>query len=246
MTPAILNIMWLSDRSEAELLARLPVPIEIRRIKSARRMRLRYDDGRAILKLTCPPRTGRRAALTWAAGQREWIEAQLARAGPAEPLAPGRSIPFAGEDVQLHWDPDLPRTPSLSGGRISCGGPQAGFARRVESFLKRTALATMSVDAKEFARSAGVDVHGLSIGDARSRWGSCSSTGRIRMNWRLILAPPAVRRYVVAHEVAHLAHLNHGPAFRALEARLFGPGLADAKRALVELGPRLRRIGRGL
>jgi predicted metal-dependent hydrolase len=54
-----------------------------------------------------------------------------------------------------------------------------------------------------------------------------------------------VRRFVVAHEVAHLVHLNHGPEFKALEARLFGPGLADAKAALRRVGPRLRRIGRG-
>jgi predicted metal-dependent hydrolase len=62
----------------------------------------------------------------------------------------------------------------------------------------------------------------------------------------LILAPPEVRRFVVAHEVAHLVHLNHGPEFKSLEAKLFGPGLSDAKAKLKRWGPRLRRIGRGL
>jgi predicted metal-dependent hydrolase len=84
----------------------------------------------------------------------------------------------------------------------------------------------------------------VSVGDAGSRWGSCSSQGRIRLSWRLILAPPQVRRYVVAHEVAHLVHLNHGREFKALEARLLGPGVAEAKAALCRVGPRLRRIGR--
>ena len=65
------------------------------------------------------------------------------------------------------------------------------------------------------------------------------------MCWRLILAPPDVRRYVAAHEVAHLVHLNHGPEFKALEARLFGPGISAAKGALRRIGPRLRRIGLG-
>ena len=64
------------------------------------------------------------------------------------------------------------------------------------------------------------------------------------MSWRLILAPAEVRRYVAAHEVAHLVHLNHGPEFKALEARLFGTGVAEAKTALRRIGPRLRRIGR--
>jgi hypothetical protein len=54
-----------------------------------------------------------------------------------------------------------------------------------------------------------------------------------------------VRRYVAAHEVAHLVHLNHGPEFKALEARLFGPGVSAAKASLRRIGPRLRRLGLG-
>ena len=74
--------MWSSARSEAALLAQLPAPIEIRLIRGARRLRLRYDDVRGILKLTCPTRTSRRSALKWALDQRDWIETQLARAEP--------------------------------------------------------------------------------------------------------------------------------------------------------------------
>jgi predicted metal-dependent hydrolase len=102
----------------------------------------------------------------------------------------------------------------------------------------------MSCEVAEFASAAGATVRSVSIGDAGTRWGSCSSDARIRLSWRLILAPSHVRRYVVAHEVAHLVHLNHGAEFKTLEARLFGPGLADAKAALRRIGPRLRRFGR--
>jgi len=63
------------------------------------------------------------------------------------------------------------------------------------------------------------------------------------MSWRLILAPLEVRRYVAAHEVAHLVHLNHGPEFKALEVSLFGPDVSLAKAQLRSIGPRLRRIG---
>ena len=97
----------------------------------------------------------------------------------------------------------------------------------------------------EFASAAGAAARSVSVGDAGTRWGSCSSQGRVRLSWRLILAPPQARRYVVAHEVAHLKHLNHGADFKALEARLFGPGLAEAKAILRDVGPRLRRLGRG-
>jgi hypothetical protein len=132
----------------------------------------------------------------------------------------------------------------LSGGVLRCGGPQASFERRIETFLKRRALETMSREVREYAGAAGAIVNAVSLGDAGSRWGSCSSRGRIRLSWRLILAPANVRRYVAAHEVAHLVHLNHGPEFKALEARLFGTGLAEAKASLRRVGPRIRRVGR--
>ena len=237
--------MWSSARSEASLEASLPIPVEIRRLRSARRLRLRFDEAAGILKLTCPWRTSRRSALAWALDQRDWIDAQLARSEPGEPFVPGAFVPLEGHDVLIAWSENWPRTPSLVGRELRCGGPNAAVPRRIESFLKARARNTISRDIADYAATAGKTPRSVSIGDAATRWGSCSSQGRIRMSWRLILAPPAVRRYVAAHEVAHLVHLNHGREFKALEAKLFGPGLAEAKAALRRIGPRLRRIGRG-
>ena len=242
--PANLNIMWSNGRSEASLEASLPAPIEIRRLRSARRLRLRFDEASGTLRLTCPWRTSRGAALAWALDQRDWIELQVASAGPGEPFVPGATIPLEGRDVTIAWRADWPRSPSFFDGEIRCGGPAAAVARRIEAFLKRHARDTMSLDIAGYSAAAGVTPRSVTIGDASTRWGSCSSQGRIRMNWRLIFAPPDVRRYVAAHEVAHLVHLNHGPQFKALEAELFGPGISEAKSALRRIGPRLRRIGR--
>jgi predicted metal-dependent hydrolase len=242
--PESLNIMWSNGRSEA-LEAGLPLPLEIRSVRGARRLRLRFDDRSATLKLTCPPRTSRRAAVAWVLDQRDWIDAQVARALPAEPFVPGGLIPIEGEDVRLVWAEGEPRTPRLAMGELRCGGPPGGFARRIERFLKARALDVMTAEAKDYAALAGAAVASVSIGDAATRWGSCSSAGSIRLSWRLILMPPNARRFVVAHEVAHLRHLNHGPEFKALEALLFGTGLAEAKTALRRLGPRVRRVGRG-
>ncbi|MES2120065.1 MAG: SprT family zinc-dependent metalloprotease [Pseudomonadota bacterium] len=237
--------MWSTASSEAALEAALPLPIDVRRIRTARRMRLRFDEASSTLKLTCPWRTSRRSALAWALDQRDWIETQLARAEPPLPFGPGVVIPIEGRQVRIAWDEAAPRTPRLAEGELICGGPRDGLARRIDSFLKKRALETMSREVAEYAAAAGVSARTVAVGDAASRWGSCSSEGRIRLSWRLILAPPPVRRYVVAHEVAHLKHLDHGPEFKAFEARLYGAGLAEAKAKLRRLGPGLRRVGRG-
>ena len=236
--------MWSSARSSPLAETGLPVPIEIRPMRSARRLRLRFDEAQGVLKLTCPWRTSRRVALAWALDQKDWIDAQLSRALPPEPLSPGATLPVEGVDVRLAWSAQAPRSPWLDGGELRCGGPESAFPGRIERFLKRRALDVMSGEVAEYAAVAGATARSGSVGDAGSRWGSCSSQGKIRLSWRLILAPPNVRRFVVAHEVAHLVHLHHGPEFKALEAQLFGPGLAQAKAELRRIGPRLRRIGR--
>jgi predicted metal-dependent hydrolase len=241
--PGTWNFMWSNGRSEA-LTTGLPVPIEIRPIRNARRLRLRFDEASGTLKLTCPARTSRKAALAWALDQRDWIETQIARLSPAEPFANGAVIPIEGQDTRIGWFPKEPRAPRLVDGELRCGGPEEGLPRRIERFLKDHALKVMSAEVREFADRGGVAATSVSVGDAGTRWGSCSSRGAIRLSWRLILAPPAARRYVVAHEVAHLKHLDHSPQFKAFEAQLFGPGLAQAKSTLRLVGPRIRRIGR--
>jgi predicted metal-dependent hydrolase len=232
-------------RSEALLHhENLAIPVEVRGIRGAKRLRLRLDEKRSVLKLTGPLRMNRKAALDWAAEQREWVEAQLGAMLPADPFVPDAIIPFEGHDLRLEWKPDAARTPKLVDGALICGGPPEGFARRIESFLKRRAVETLSKETQEVAQKAGVALRAVSVGDADTRWGSCSSSARIRYSWRLILAPPDVRRYVVAHEVAHLVHLDHGRAFKALERKLFD-GDADAARLLLRrIGGRLKRIGR--
>jgi predicted metal-dependent hydrolase len=135
--------MWSSGRSEALLEAELPVPIEIRPIRGAKRLRLRFDETSGTLKLTCPMRTSRRAALAWALDQSQWIEAQLARALPPEPFEAGAVIPVEGVDILIVWSEREPRIPRLMNSELRCGGPAEGLARSLEVFLKRKAFSTM-------------------------------------------------------------------------------------------------------
>ena len=237
------NGILSTNRSEPLILPGLAWPIELRIHPHARSMRLRIDEARELLILTVPRRVGRRAALQWAGGQASWVESQLRKVEPGEPFRPGATIPFHGRELLLSWNDRLPRTPAMIGDVLQCGGPLESFAARIERFLRSEARQQLSTMTAEFARKAGVTVRSVSIGDARSRWGSCSSSGALRYNWRIILAPPHLLRWLVAHEVAHRRHMNHGPAFRALEAELYGGDVAAARAELRALGPRLKRVG---
>jgi predicted metal-dependent hydrolase len=245
--PATWNGILSTGRSEAiHHHPGLPLPIALRIHPRARRLKLRLDVGRDLLLLTCPPRSSRRAALDWAAGQRDWVEARLAEAEPGRPLVPGAMIPLEGQDVRLEWFDGGPRSVSHRNGVLGCGGPHEAFAGRIERWLRTLARDLLSADTAAAARKAGVSVRRVSIGDAGTRWGSCSALGSIRYNWRLVLAPSAVRRWVVAHEVAHRLHMNHGPAFKALEAELFDGDAEAARLLLRRIGPGLKRVGRSV
>lgn len=241
--PESWNGILSTSRSEPLSLPGLAWPIELRSHPRAKSMRLRLDEARELLVLTVPRRVSRRAALQWAEGQSRWVEAQLGRIRPGEPFRPGAVIPFEGRDIYLHWDENLPRSPALVGDELRCGGPIAAFSARIERFFRAEARRQLSETTTDMARKAGVTVRAVTVGDARSRWGSCSASGAIRYNWRIVLAPPHLLRWLVAHEVAHRRHMNHGPEFRALEAELYGGNVPTARAELRALGPRLKRVG---
>ncbi|MFP5328812.1 MAG: M48 family metallopeptidase [Alphaproteobacteria bacterium] len=223
----------------------LPLPVLLCPIRSARRMRLRLDERERLIKVTHPRGIRASAALAWAVAQKEWVEQRLGELLPPQPFVHGALIPIEGVETELRWSETAPRLPLLEEGLLACGGPAASFGRRIERFLRRLAVERLSEETAALSQSIAVQPVSVAVGDARTRWGSCSSSGRIRYSWRLILAPPEARRYVVAHEVAHLKHMNHGPEFRALERELFGGETARAEALLRSAGPRLRRIGIG-
>ena len=223
----------------------LPLPVAVTRLRRARRLRLRVDHDRGLLKLTTPWRTSARTALAWAAEQRAWVEEQLRRAPPAQPFADGATIPFESGELTIRHVPGGSRAALRVGQELQVGGPLTSVAAAVERWLRREARSRLSAETARVADLAGVAVRSVSVGDAVSRWGSCSASGAIRYNWRLILAPADVLRFVVAHEVAHRLHMDHSPAFKQAEERLFGGPVAEARSELRRLGPALRAVGRG-
>lgn len=209
----------------------------------ARKLRLSVDPRTRSVLLTVPRRVSRRRALEWASEHRQWIEKALADIPPAQGFAPGETVPIHGEPYVIDWEASRPRRIRLEAGRLICGGPLEGLDRRILRWLKAEALAVLTRETRDYAGKADVPVASVGIGDPVSRWGSCSSRGAIRYSWRLIMAPESVRRATVAHEVAHLVHLNHGPDFHALVAEIFGADPKPARTWLRREGAALHRIG---
>jgi predicted metal-dependent hydrolase len=214
------------------------------RLRRSRRLRLRVDHDRGVLKLTMPWRHSTSAALDWVAGQRPWIDQQLAAAPSALPLAIGARISVEARELLIRHDPASRRGVRIVDDALLVGGAVEGVARAVERWLRSLARDRLSAETAAIAMEAGVTVRSVSVGDPVSRWGSCSASGALRYSWRLILAPPDVLRFVVAHEVAHRLHMDHSPAFKKAEERLFGGPVADARSELRRLGPSLRAVGR--
>ena len=221
--------------------------LEVVRHARARRMRLSVDPASGRVRLTIPPRASLKQAMAWANEHRGWIDTQRAKLPDGRPFAPGAMIPIEGEDVAIDWSPERSRTIRLVEGelRLICGGPLEGLARRIETWLKRRALAVLTEETAEFAAKAGVTVSRVAVGDPKGRWGSRASTGAIRYSWRLICAPPHVRRSTVAHEVAHRLHMDHSPAFHAAHRSLLGGDPAPARAWLRRHGAALHWVGRG-
>lgn len=102
---------------------------------------------------------------------------------------------------------------------------------RVQGWLQQQAKQRFHDRLRHYCELAGVSLAGWRLASPGGRWGSCTSDGRIMLNWRLIHFPPDIVDYVVAHEVAHLRHMNHGPEFWREVGRLY-PDFGRARLAL--------------
>ena len=218
--------------------------LTVRRSALARRMRLAVDPRDGAVKLTLPRRAALGPALKWAESQRAWVERALAKLPAEEALGPGSVIPFEGAELQVEWQSGGSRTVRREGDRLIVGGPEEMVKARVLRWLRAEAARTLEAETRAFALRAGVTVGRVRVGDARSRWGSCSSSGDIAYSWRLILMPPRVREATVAHEVAHRLHMHHGPEFHNEVQRLLGREPKAERAWLKAHGAAMHRVGR--
>jgi predicted metal-dependent hydrolase len=196
------------------------VALRIRRHRQARRMNLRLDPKGGGVVLTLPPGTAERDGLAFVEEQAGWIATRLAAQPAVQTIADGAIIPLRGVDHRIEHRPGVRGAVWLENGRICVAGGAEHLPRRVVDWLKAEARRELARRSREKAKAIGRPVARVTVRDTTSRWASCSADGRLNYSWRLILAPDDVLDYVVAHEVAHLEELNHGPRFRALVDRL--------------------------
>lgn len=227
-------IDWLRREAiepEIELGGRM-LPIVLKRNARARRLTLRLAADASAVRITLPHWARSREAIAFAHARRDWLAVQLAKLPSRRPPEPGGHIAYRGELLRIDWHTQAPRQPQCSGEAIALGGPRDALERRLLRWLERQALALFEADTLHYCNAAGLEPVPVALSRAHRRWGSCSDRQRIRLNWRLVQAPDFVRRSVVAHEVTHLVHFDHSPAFHALLGQIYEGEIAEADRWL--------------
>ncbi|MCW5746223.1 MAG: M48 family metallopeptidase [Alphaproteobacteria bacterium] len=209
----------------------------------ARRVALRVDARTGHVKLVVPSRMSRQRALEFARQNAGWIAARLKRRLAPVPLVDGATIPVFGQPHRIRHRPDARGSAWLQDGEIHVAGAAPHVARRVGDWLSAQLRARIVPLAREKAARIDRRVAIVSLRDTATQWGSCAQSGRLCFSLRLAFAPPAVVDYVVAHEVAHLVHHNHGVRFWALARKLTDGDMAACKAWLRRHGPSLMRYG---
>jgi len=196
------------------------LPVTFIRSARARRASLRVDVARRRIVLTAPLRMARDTAVGFARQQAGWIAARLKRLPARQPFVDGADVPLFGTPYRVRHRADARGTVWIDGTEIHVAGRAEHLPRRLRDWLtaevRRRLVPLVEAKAARVEKS----VKRITVRDTRSRWGSCGPDGALSFSWRLVFAPPEVVDYLVAHEVAHLVHMNHGPRFWALAERL--------------------------
>jgi len=229
-------------RSELLRIDGRAVEVTLRLNPRARRLIVKVHPSTGEVTVVAPSRRALDHALEFARGESEWISRRLAHVPQPVVLDIGSRLPYRGEEfvVGRGSGGPAPVWADRAQGIIRVSGHEAHAPRRILDFLKRDARKVLEARVMEYAARVGVAPRRITVRDTASRWGSCSTARALSFSWRLVLAPPFVLDYVVAHEVAHLRHMNHGARFWDLVRDLVGD-VDKAQSWLSRNGPLLHR-----
>jgi hypothetical protein len=182
----------------------------------AKRMALRVDAKARKVNLVLPKRASMRSAYKFALEHKYWIREKISEFPEVIAFKDGLTFPLLDDDItiKIAYDKSLKRTDiQLKNNELLVLTNKEDPSSRIRRFIINHAKERLSTLAHEKAKMAGKKITRIDVKDTSSRWGSCSSEGKISFSWRLIFAPYHAFDYVVAHEVAHLTHMDHSPAF---------------------------------
>ncbi|WP_246448812.1 M48 family metallopeptidase [Paracoccus amoyensis] len=208
------------------------ITLLVRRSARARRMTLRVprDGGQPVL--TLPKSVALSEGQAFAESKAEWLQAAVARMPGPSIIGHGSVLPVEGQ--RLIVTPASVRMVQIEGGHLLVPSARP-TGPVIQAFLKHRAHQRLGPACDRFAAALGKPVRAIALRDTKSRWGSCTSDGRLMFSWRLAMAPPVVLEYVAAHEVAHLAHMDHSPRFwAAVDALMPGYGVLGPGCAITE------------
>jgi predicted metal-dependent hydrolase len=197
-----------------------PIEVVLRRSAQARRISLRLSrlDGRVTM--TLPKHVPDREAHAFAREKEAWLRGHLSQQPTTVGVCCGAWVPVEGKMLQIARGQS--RRVTIQGDDILVPGDEDRFGPRLAGFLKVLARDRLTRASDRHAAALGLPYARLTLRDTRSRWGSCTHDGGLMYSWRLVMAPPEVLDYVAAHEVAHLAEMNHSKAVWALVTKLYG------------------------
>jgi predicted metal-dependent hydrolase len=219
-----------------------PIEIDVRASPRARRVSLKFDPSTDVFELVVPPRASIKQAFGFARQQAGWLAARLKDLPPRVPFAPGSMVPILGQSYWIRHFVERGPPAFVKDGELMVSGAPEHVGRRIQDFLRGRARAEIVPRAHALAAKLGRKVRRITLRDPKTRWGSCAANGDLAFSWRLVLAPEHVLTYVVAHEVAHLAEMNHSHRFWATVDRLV-PDAERSKDWLKRHGKSLLRYG---
>ena len=219
------------------------LPVTFVRSPRARRVSLRVDIAHRRILLTAPMRMSRANAVGFATAQAGWIAARLKRLPERRPFIDGAEVPVFGVPHFIRHRADRRGTVWREDGEIHVAGQAEHLARRLRDWLTAELRGELVPRVHHKAGRVERPVKRITLRDSRSRWGSCGPDGGLSFSWRLVFAPPSVLDYLVAHEVAHLVHHNHGPRFWALAETLCDGPMAEPRAWLRINGGTLLQYG---
>jgi predicted metal-dependent hydrolase len=210
----------------------------VRRSTRARRVRVSVDP-QAGIEVVLPQRAPARAAAEAVVELRPWIDRRLAEVADLHEriAARGDTVPYLGATLVLVPEDGRLRV-HRRGDALHVPADLETRGLALERWYRRAAREEIAPRAEHAAAAVGHRVAALTIRGQRTRWGSCSSTGALSFNWRLLLAPEEVLDYVVWHEACHLVLMDHSPRFWALVERHL-PGYREPRRWLRRHGATL-------